>query len=193
MGITLPNIACVMFGDGASDEGIFYECLNFASLKRLPVVFICENNRYSVYTHSNQRRCVRPYKIAEACGIKSVYAPIEVANDTVALYKLLEEHIDGVRSGKGPLFVECDTVRAFDHNGVRDDIAAGIRPQSEAELFERYCPLKLMRNYIDKDTADTIDQKVREQVDEAFNAATQSEPLTIGINYEQLGHNACFT
>lgn len=193
MGTKRPSIACVMFGDAASDEGVFYESLNFASLKKLPLLFICENNRFSVYTHSNDRRSVRPCKIAEACDIKTLHVPIEIANDAVLLYQLIGEHIQAVRNGGGPLFIECDTVRALDHNGIRDDIGAGFRPKVEAELLKDYDPLMLTRKHIDKASADAIDNEIRQQVEEAFAAALQSKPLTIEINYEQLGNNSCIT
>jgi len=182
MGIESPRVACVMFGDAAADEGVFYESLNFASLKNLPVVFICENNRYSVYTHTDLRRCVRPHKIAEACGIRTIYVPIELANDAVALYDLLNEQIHASGDGEGPLFVECDTVRALDHNGIRDDIAAGFRPAREGELFCRYCPMKLTRQHLDADTVEAIDQQVHQQVEEAYAKALESEPLVIERN-----------
>ena len=193
MGTKRPSIACVMFGDAASDEGVFYESLNFASLKKLPLLFICENNRFSVYTHSNDRRSVRPCKIAEACDIKTLHVPIEIANDAVLLYQLIGEHIQAVRVGGGPLFIECDTVRALDHNGIRDDIDAGFRPKVEADILRDNDPLMLTRKHIDKASVDAIDNEVRQQVEEAFAAALQSKPLTIEINYEQLGNNSCIT
>ncbi|MBI5560796.1 MAG: thiamine pyrophosphate-dependent dehydrogenase E1 component subunit alpha [Deltaproteobacteria bacterium] len=180
MGTMRPRIACVIFGDGACDEGAFYESLSFASLKKLPLLFVCENNRYSVYTHTDQRRCSRPLRIAEACSVRTLHAPIDAANDAVTLYGLIEGEMGRLRSGGGPLFIECDTVRALDHNGIRDDIAHGWRPAAEAELVKRYDPLILTGRHIDRETREKIDGEIRDIVESAYASALKSEPLNAG-------------
>lgn len=176
-GLKLPRISCVIFGDGACDEGIFYESLNFAQLKRLPVLFVCENNRYSIYTHERQRRSAKAYRIAEALGLKSLYLPIEIANDAVLLWEALDQPIRRIREGQGPLFVECETVRTMDHHGVRSDVERGFRPQEEAELASRFCPLFLTARHIDAKLAELTDTRVRYQVQEAFELALKGQPL----------------
>lgn len=188
--VKLPRIACVMFGDGASDEGVFYESLNFASLKKLPLLFVCENNRYSVYTHSDKRRASRPSAIAEACGIKTLRFPIEVSNDAVALYDEIKPHVSALRENGGPLFVECDTVRALDHNGVRTDIFAGFRPAVEDEIMKKYDPMILTGCHISEAEKTGIDREVKKEVEDAYARACKSDPLIIEVNYEQLGHDS---
>lgn len=185
-----PRLTAVLFGDGACDEGVFYESVNFASLWKLPLVFVCENNRYSVQTHRKHRHSVNPCKIAEACGMRSLFAPIEVANDVVALNRLLEEPIQAVRQGKGPLFVECETVRALDHHGIHSDIEKGLRPKEEGHLAKEFCPMFLVRKHLDPSTAAAIDLEIRKKVDDAFEKAIKSEPLVIEGHYEQLGNNS---
>lgn len=187
MGIKRPRVAAVIFGDGACDEGTFYESLNFAKLKRVPLVFVCENNRYSVYTHIKKRREASAYKIAEACQIKSIYAPIKIANDALALYRLLDKPFRAIRNGDGPLFVECETVRTSDHHGIKDDVKAGFRPKIEKELSEKYDPLLLTGRHIDKNTTEIINGEIKKQVGEAFTSAIKSKPLKIKIDYGQLG------
>ena len=189
MGIERPRIAAVIFGDGACDEGVFYESLNFAKLKRVPLVFVCENNRYSVYTHIKRRREVSGCAIAKACQIRTTYVPIEVANNAVALYRLLDKPLKAVREGEGPLFVECNTVRALDHHGVKSDIEKGFRPESERDLAKKYDPLLLMKKYLKDDIAERIQREVKEEVERAFTAALRSKPLRIKVNYDQLGNN----
>ncbi len=188
MGTTRPRLAAVFFGDGACDEGVFYESLNFASIWELPLVFVCENNRYSVQTHRKHRHSVDPCKLAEACGIRSFFVPIETANDVVALYKLLAGPIQAVRQGAGPLFVECETVRVLDHHGIKSDIERGLRPKEEGHLAEKCCPMALARKHLDTSEANAIDLEIREKVDVAFNQALKSEPLEIEPHYEQLGN-----
>lgn len=189
MGVQAPRVVAVLFGDGASDEGILYESLNFSKLKNLPNIFVCENNRYSIYTHVCHRRCAQPHKIAEACDIRTLYVPIEISNDVVALYEHLKPHIDYVRNGEGPLFVECETVRAVDHHGGGSDVEKGMRPQVEADLASMHDPLHVARRQLDPETVKEIDREVISQIEEAFEAAMKSKPLHIEVDYEQLGNN----
>ncbi len=179
MSIACPRVAAVLFGDGAADEGIFAESLNFAQLRSLPLIFLCENNRYSVYTPQHLRRAVGPFAVARSFGIETMEVPIEVASDVFALHDLLGEPIANVRGGGGPLFVECHTVRRYDHNGVRDDIAAGFRDGAEMELFEKYCPMKVARCRLDAAEADAIDEEVRRSVQTAYDKALDSEETVL--------------
>ncbi len=183
MSIARPQVSAVLFGDGAADQGIFAESLNFAQLHKLPVIFICENNRYSVYTPDRVRRAVKPSAIARAFGIETIEAPIELASDVFALHEMLAEPIAAVRAGAGPLFAECRTIRRYDHNGVRDDIAAGFRDAAEAELFEKYCPMKVARSRFDAAKADAIDEDVRRLVEAAYEEALKSEETVLAYQH----------
>ncbi|MHC4718214.1 MAG: thiamine pyrophosphate-dependent dehydrogenase E1 component subunit alpha [Planctomycetota bacterium] len=176
MAVERPRIAAAYFGDGAADQGVFAESLNFAALKRLPVVFLCANNRYSVYTPASQRRAVPPAEVARGFGVRTIEAPIEVASDVVALHELLAEPIADVRAGAGPLMAECHTVRALDHNGIRDDVAAGFRPQVEHELFETYDPVKIARRRLPDERVERIDAEMSEAVEAAYARALEGDP-----------------
>ena len=171
MAVASPAVAAVYFGDGAADQGVFAESLNFAALKRLPVLFVCANNRYSVYTPAGQRRAVPPAEVAKAFAVRTIEAPIEVSSDVVALHELLADPIAEVRAAAGPLMVECHTVRALDHNGTRDDVAAGFRPQVERELFEAYDPMKVARCRMPAEAADRIDAENVRAVEAAYARA----------------------
>jgi pyruvate dehydrogenase E1 component alpha subunit len=179
MAVPRPRLAGILFGDAAADEGAFAESLNFAQLKRVPLLFFCENNRYSVYTPTEQRCAGRPSALARSFGMATLDLPIEVANDVFALDELLREPVAAVRQGAGPLFVECQTVRRFDHNGIRDDVAAGCRSPHELELFEQYCPLKLARKTIGSGRADAIDAEIEAQIEAAYAEALASAPTKI--------------
>ena len=179
MGITRPRLAAVLFGDAAADEGVFAESINYAQLRKLPLIFLCENNRYSVYTHQRQRRAVNPCTVAEGFGLKTIEVPIEIANDVLALDELLAGPIEAVRQGDGPLFVECHTVRRYDHNGIRDDVAAGFREQAQAELFDKYCPMKLARQKMNPAEVDALDAEVIAEVDDAYSKALDSKETVL--------------
>ena len=183
MAVERPRLAAVLFGDAAADQGAFAESLNFAQLRKLPLIFLCENNRYSVYTPQRVRRAAAPAAVAEAFGLETIRAPIEVANDVFALSELLGPPIAGVRDGAGPLFVECRTVRRYDHNGVRDDIAAGFRDETEKELFDEFCPMKVARCKIDLAEADAIDAEIAAQVERAYTQALAAEETVLSYRH----------
>ncbi len=174
-----PAVAAVLFGDAAADEGVFAESVNYAQLRKLPVIFLCENNRYSVYTPQRVRRAANPSAVARAFGMTTIEAPIETANDVFALNDLIADPIAAVRQGAGPLFIECQTVRCYDHNGVRDDVAAGFRDAVEKDLFNAYDPIKVARCKIAADRADAIDARNRAAVEVAYGQAMQSPPTVI--------------
>ena len=171
MAVSAGEVATVLFGEGAADQGIFAESLNFAQLRRLPVIFACENNRYSVYTPEGLRRAAHPAAVARAFGMTTLEFPIEVGNDVYALHEALSGPIAAVRGGGGPLLFECQTVRRYDHNGVRDDVAAGFRDSAEADLFEACCPMKLGRRHLDAAKADRIDAENVAVVEAAYEQA----------------------
>lgn len=183
MAATKPRLAAVLFGDAAADQGIFAESLNFAALKCVPVVFVCEDNRYSVYTPSAERRAAGAAELARAFGMATLEAPIEVASDVFALHEMLAEPIALVRRRAGPLFVHCHTVRALDHSGVGDDVAAGFRPPDERELSRKYCPLKVARAHLGP-AAGRIDREVAAQVESAYRQALAGPEAAIEVDRE---------
>lgn len=182
MALERPNLTMVLFGDGAADQGVFAESLNFAQLKKLPVLFVCENNHYSVYTPQSSRRAAPTAALAQAFGVHSTNIPIEKANDVFALFDLFAEPIKAVREGCGPAFVECQTVRRYDHNGIRDDIRLGLREARDFALFETYCPIKLAREKLPQ--ADDIDNEVKASVESAYQQALDSKPTR--MQYQHL-------
>ena len=178
-----PRLAAVLFGDAAADQGAFAESVNYAQLRKLPLILLCENNRYSVYTPQHVRRAAAPADVAQAFGLETIRAPIEVANDVFALSELLGPAIDAVRDGGGPLFVECQTVRKYDHNGIRDDVAAGFRDEIESELFDKFCPMKVARRRIDPAEADAIDAEIADQVERAYAQALAAEETVLSFRH----------
>ncbi|MCE5327929.1 MAG: hypothetical protein LLG01_16095 [Planctomycetaceae bacterium] len=175
MGVERPRLAAVLFGDGAADEGAFAEAVNYAQLRKAPLVFLCENNRYSVYTPQRVRRAAHPAAVARAFGMETLEVPIETAADVFALHDLLADPIAGVRGGGGPLFVECHTVRRYDHNGVRDDIAAGFRDAAERELYDAFCPMRVARCRLPAEAAAAIDAELCRSIDAAYAEALAAE------------------
>jgi len=136
------RVAVSCFGDGATGEGVLYECLNFAALYRLPLLFVCENNLYS--THLPIREC----RVLE--GIASVAKPFGMAADTVdgndvlAVLEAASRAVARARAGEGPTLLELKTYRLRGHVGPDDQIQGqhtDIRPPSEIERWRTLDPL----------------------------------------------------
>ena len=113
------NITVTVIGDGGMEEGIVYETLNLASLKSLPILFVCENNRYSVHTHISKRTLIFNFKNKiKAFGIK--YLNISEYNPE-NIFQKMEEIFSYVRKKRKPIFLEFDTMRSCGHVGPEND------------------------------------------------------------------------
>lgn len=175
------RVAVCFFGDGATGEGVLYESLNFAALRKLPIVFVCENNLYA--THMPVRECRVEnsiYRIAEPFCIES--RKID-GNDVLKVYEAGKKAIDKCRDGDGPVFLECLTYRLRGHVGPNDNIQGShtdIRPKEEVEEWFRKDPIKLLENYlsqnklVDEETLDEIKREAQNEVDDAHIFAKNS-------------------
>jgi acetoin:2,6-dichlorophenolindophenol oxidoreductase subunit alpha len=172
------RITVSFFGDGAAGEGVLYECLNFASLKKLPVLFVCENNFYS--THMPIRECRMDnniYKVAEPFCINSVQVD---GNDVLKVYETGKKAVERCRAGGGPYFIECLTYRLRGHVGPDDNIQGShtdIRPKEEVDSWLRKDPIKQFEEYLlrsnfgEQQTLDGIRREAEIEVAEAHRFA----------------------
>ena len=135
--------AVTFFGEGALDEGSFYEALNFAAIKKLPVLFVCENNLYATESPLSVRQAagtdlcerVRAFKV-EALRIDG--------NDAIEVYRAAQNAVALARAGKGPQFLECMTYRWREHVGPFFDheLSRTYRSSAELEGWMERCPVK---------------------------------------------------
>lgn len=110
----LDQICLTIFGDGASNEGVFHETLNMAALWKLPVLYICENNKYGMSMDIERVAAKLPIaQRAEAYGIPWSYID---GNDLLTVYETTRDAAEGIRAGKGPVFMEVQTYRYFGHS-----------------------------------------------------------------------------
>lgn len=172
------NITLIFFGEGSTEEGVFSESLNFAALKNLPVLFVCENNFYSVYSPLHVRQSDRRDRaaIARAHGIT---AKTGNGNDVEEVRRLAEEAVTSIREGNGPVFLEFDTYRHREHCGPNFDNDIGYRTEEEFLFWERKCPLKLQAQKISSDFSSTNDLEslslpILSEIEEAFAFAEES-------------------
>jgi len=173
------QISCVFFGDGSTEEGVFYESLNFAVLKRLPVLFICENNLYSVYSPLSVRQPAgrKIYEIAGAIGCMAAHGE---GNDALEIYKLVSEAIKDLRNGNGPRFFELATYRWREHCGPNFDNDIGYRTEKEFLSWKDRDPIRFLeKSLLSQSTITPVDiekmeASLQKEVDEAFEYAENS-------------------
>lgn len=165
------HVTIVFFGEGSTEEGVFGECLNFAALRKLPVLFVCENNLYSVYSPLNVRQPSERDRvaIARAHGIQS---QVGNGNDVEEVYQMGKEAIDSIREGKGPIFLEFDTYRHREHCGPFYDNHIGYRTEEEFQTWEKKCPLKHPR--FSQHETEVIRSEILLEIKEAFEFAEKS-------------------
>lgn len=137
----LPLVAVAFFGDGCVEEGIFHESLNFAVVRRLPVLFVCENNFFSVHAPLHVRQ-PRDLSIHERARSYKLPAQQVDGNDVQMVYHAAVEAVAQVRRGTGPYFLECLTYRWREHVGPLFDTGQGYRSQAELDLWMQRCPIK---------------------------------------------------
>lgn len=141
------KITVVFFGDGAAEEGTFHETLNFAVLKKLPIVFVCENNLYATASplKSRQPAASSIVERARSYGMESDFID---GNNIYEVYNSMAKGEKTARSGKGPYFIEAETYRWMPHVGTGDDTATGHRPAAELAEWKSNCPLERTRQYL---------------------------------------------
>ena len=168
------RIAVAFFGDGATGEGVLYESMNFASLKKLPIIFACENNLYS--THLPIRECrvgMDIYKIAEPFCIQT---QVVDGNDVLAVYEAGKVAVTQCRNGEGPVFMEFKTYRYRGHVGPDDNVQGSrvdIRPKEEIQQWHQRNPITLFENSVKENgllDAQAL-KSVREEAEREVTAA----------------------
>ncbi|MCX7121813.1 MAG: thiamine pyrophosphate-dependent dehydrogenase E1 component subunit alpha [Gammaproteobacteria bacterium] len=174
------RICCIYLGDGAVEEGVFYESLNFAVLKKLPVLFVCENNLYSVYTPLTKRQPSgrKIHEFVNAIGAETDL--VEDGYNVLACYQSLQKMTDKVRTGNGPGFVEIYTYRYREHCGPNYDNDIGYRSISEYESWrqndsiESYRKILLKENMLSEKEIDNMKMIITQEIIDAFDYAERS-------------------
>jgi pyruvate dehydrogenase E1 component alpha subunit len=185
------NVAVVFFGDGAFGEGVIYESLNFASLKKLNVIFVCENNAYSTETKFDDHIAGGSLvKKAEAFGIKSFQVD---GNDAQKVFDLAQDLVPQCKNGNGPFFIECMTYRWKEHCGPYYDYELDRTFRSKEELVAWFdkCPLKhLANNIVEKGHASHEDLlRMEESVKEKIHSTLKSVQQDPWPSAQEISHN----
>lgn len=167
------SIVVSFFGDGAVDEGAYHESMNFACLKQVPIIFVCENNTYAIHSHQRDRQ--RQDNICERARSYGIPAKRIEDNDVFEINERIVEAAEQVRNGSsGPRFFECMTYRWKEHVGPGDDFDMGYRTPEEAEPWIRGDQLLRVGALLDAALREGIEAEVEAEVAEAFRFAEES-------------------
>ncbi len=175
------GITATVIGDGGMEEGIVYETLNIASLFSLPILFICENNRYSVHTEMSERTKNSNFKKK----IKAFNIPyMLVKNQNIdKLNKTVEEIFDEIRKNKTPYFIEIDVFRECGHVGPENDDeeynyrSNDIKTRGQQDIFKKYFS-SLKKNKLINKKLSLIKQKNINIIDKYFSNSINKKPIT---------------
>lgn len=173
------QISCIFFGDGATEEGSYYESVNFAVVKKLPVLFLCENNLYSVYSPLNVRqpegRKISTVAKAMGLGVDEVDG-----NNAIESFKSIESAVQRIKNNQGPQFIEFSTYRWLEHCGVNYDNDIGYRTEEEYLRWKKNDPISklkdklLQEKLISEVQIKEIIAKIEFEIKEAFAFAKES-------------------
>ncbi len=174
------RVAVVFFGDAASEEGVLYESMNFAALKKLPVVFVCENNFYSVCSQQTKRQAVTDITARpKAFGIPTYKVD---GRDVIDTYEKSKNAVEFVRLDRGPVFIECRAYRWRGHAGTGDSLKDKYRKLDEWQEWINCCPIKdyekilCKRKILTKEKLEKINAQIDSDIAKAFEFA-QKSPL----------------
>jgi TPP-dependent pyruvate/acetoin dehydrogenase alpha subunit len=167
-----PHVVACFLGDGAVEEGVFHESMNFAALKQVPVVFVCENNGYAIHSHQRTRQAFRG--IAGLAGSYGIPAECVEDLDVVALHAKAKAAVEEARAGGGPRFFEVPCYRWKEHVGPNEDFGAGYRAPDEAEPWYASDPLRRLADDLPADRRRAIEREVEAEIEDAFRFAEAS-------------------
>ena len=173
------NIVTVFLGDGATEEGVFFESLDFASLKNVPILFVCENNFYSVYSQLDVRQAPNR-KIADLAKSHGIKTYTGDGNNVNQVSEIAKEAIKFIKENNAPAFIELETFRWLEHCGPNGDDELGYRQKGELDKWIKRDPLStfsdllIEKNQLSKNSILEIKEIITTEIDEAFKFAKLS-------------------
>ena len=173
------QLSCIFLGDAAVEEGAFYESANFAAVKKLPVLFVCENNLYSVYSplHVRQPPGRKIHEMVRAIGIAAGDGD---GNDVEAVYRQTVDAVSSIRGGQGPKFLEFYTYRWREHCGPNYDNDIGYRSEAEFLRWKASDPIARYEKHLTQASRLTVagieamQRDIEAEVNAAFEFADAS-------------------
>ena len=169
---SINQVVVCFFGDGATNEGVFHESLNFASLKKLPILFVCENNNYAIHSRTSDRSAQPDlYKYAE---LHNISASVVTKCNIMELRDIARNIINNIKDGSGPHFLEVFTYRWMEHVGPDYDWSLGYRLKHDMDSWKNDDPVEILGGILPKEERLRIEQMVNREVYEAMSFADKS-------------------
>lgn len=166
------GLVASFFGDGAAEEGAFHESLNFAALRKAPVLFVCENNGYAIHSRQEDRRAGPGIcALSRAHGVPAQRIETQ---DVMTIHAAACSAARKIRGGGGPRLLECVTYRWREHVGPGEDFAAGYRSRSDAAPYFRADAVRATGDALPPEERNRIMQAVEEEILEGFRFAEES-------------------
>jgi len=160
------------FGDGAMEEGAFHECMYYAALKQLPLLFVCENNFYAIHSPVAHRHGFRSIEsLVQAYGMP--FTRIE-SMDTLEIRSTTARDVASIRAGAGPRFIEAWCYRWREHVGAGLDFSSGYRATAECEPWQKNDQVRSLAEKLDPATRKKIESDVEAEIKDAFEFAERS-------------------
>lgn len=166
------GVAVAFFGDAATEQGVFHESLNFAALKKLPVLFVCENNFYATHTSLSDRQAVD--NISERGSIYGVPGTRVNGSNVLEVYQAATEMVSRARRGEGPSIMEVQAYRWKEHVGPNYDFNLGYRTKKELDEWMERCPILQMekilkdQSLVDEKEIQSIHRKIENNIEAAI-------------------------
>jgi len=173
------QVNIIYLGDASIEEGVFFESLNFAVTKKIPVVFVCENNFYSVYSPLSVRQPEgrKIFKMAEACGVKSFRANGNQFKDVINTFLKAKKIVEKEQK---PVFLEYQTYRWYEHCGPNFDDHLNYRNKKETLYWKKNDPINILQNFlvnkgwINHSSIEKTKKNISLKIDKSFSYAKQS-------------------
>jgi pyruvate dehydrogenase E1 component alpha subunit len=168
------QVAVCFFGDGALGQGLLYETMNMASLWKLPVIYVCENNQYNEYTHYSETTAGEVIARAQAFGIQTESID---GQDVKLIHATALKLVERARHGDGPAFLQCQTYRFHGHHVGDIDRAYYRTKKEEEEWKNRRDPVKLLADWLEKNRLangkllQQIESEISKEIKDAANFA----------------------
>jgi pyruvate dehydrogenase E1 component alpha subunit len=172
------QVTACFFGDGSSNNGTFHEGLNFASVHRLPLVFVCENNGFGISVSQKQHQAIQDISI-RAASYNMPGITVD-GNDVLTVYEASGKAIQRARAGEGPTLVECKTYRWRGHHEGDPNQGKRYRTMEEVQEWIKKCPIRrfeeklVSKKVLTKLKAKKIWEEVEKEIDGAVEFANQS-------------------
>jgi len=166
------RVVVVFFGDGATEEGCFYETINFASLHKLPILFVCENNGYAIHEPLSKRWASEA--LCERVSTFNMRAHYLPDSDIFKIREVAQDALTRIRSGNGPEFMECKVYRWREHVGPNEDFDQGYRGRGEAENWMGNDQVSRLAEMLAVEERNQIDAEIETEIAAAVAFAENS-------------------